>query len=113
MLISVENQPSCFNHLPKHYNWYGLYYKKELYGYIGLEVVGNVASFHTNIKKWTIETSKELHKDWDRLKSLCRKRNVKIAIASNANTNDKKWVKFIKMFGFPEPELVWISQQEI
>ena len=114
MIKQLEQKPEgLFKKLPDHYMWFELYYKKEVYCYIGIEIISVWAAFHMHVIKWNHNITKTFFKDWKTLKATCRELGATTVIASNEDLNDKKWPKFIKMFGFPEPKHLLISNQEI
>lgn len=114
MIKEIKNKPKkVFDHLDDNLHWYGLYYKDFLYAHVGIDIYHDVASFHVDVKVWNHHIYKELTRDWEELKTICRDRGVKILLASNKEIENSKWIKFIKMFGFPEPENVALSKQEL
>ena len=111
MIRFLKTKPMGFDHLPDHYEWFELV-KNSVYAHVGIEIVGEYASFHINVLEWNHNIAKVLRLDWEDLKSYCRLKGATKAVASN-KTEDKLWVKFIKMFGFPEPKIIVISEQEL
>ena len=110
--LSVKPE-GYFTKLPNHYMWFELYHKSEIYCYIGIEIIGMWASLHTHIIRWNHNTVKTLLKDWETLKHICRELGATQAVASNEDLKDKRWPKFIRMFGFAEPQAILISKQEL
>lgn len=114
MIRKIKTKPEkVFDHLPDNYDWYELYYNGTLYAHIGIDICYDIASFHMNVDVWSHNIKKELVYDWKTLKLICKNRGVNFLVASNSNLEDPTWVKFIKMFGFPEPEYMAISKQEL
>jgi len=114
MVKRLDKKPDgYFTKLPDHYMWFELYYKSELYCYVGIEIISIWASFHTHVMKWNHNIAKTLFADWHTLKKICKGLGVTQLIASNENLEDKRWPKFIKMFGFSEPQAILISKQEL
>lgn len=114
MIIQATEKPSgYFEKLPDHYLWFNLFDENGTYAYIGIEVIDKWASFHTHITRWSHGIAKSLKMDWKELVLICKKLGATVAIASNDDMNDTRWPKFIKLFGFPKPQPVLISKQEI
>lgn len=93
--------------------WFGLYYKKEVYAYAAIEILGNFASVHTEMIKWSHRIARTMKIDWEEIKFICRSLGTVEMIASNNDVDDKRWAKFIRLFGFPEPKPILVSRQEI
>jgi len=114
MIIQATEKPKgYFTKLPDHYLWFDLFDEHGTYAYVGIEIIDIWASFHTHIIRWSHCIAKSLKLDWEELVFLCKEKGVKIAVASNEDMNDTRWPKFIKLFGFPEPQTVLISKQEL
>ena len=113
MVKRIDKPEGYFTKLPDHYMWYELTYKNETYCYVGIEIISIWASFHTHVLKWSHNIAKELHYDWKELKFISRSFGATQAIASNDDLDDARWPKFIKMFGFPEPQKIYLSKQEL
>jgi len=93
--------------------WFGLYYKKELYAYAAIEILGAFASLHTELIRWNHNIAKTMQIDWEEIKFICKCLGIKEMVASNNDVNDKRWPKFIRMFGFDSPKPILVSRQEI
>ena len=93
--------------------WFGLYYKKEVYAYAAIEILGNFASVHTEMIKWSHRIARTMKIDWEEIKFICRSLGTVEMIASNNDVDDKRWAKFIRLFEFPEPKPILVSRQEI
>ena len=113
MIKRCEKPEGYFTNLPNHYMWFELYYKDEIYCYAGIEIVDIRASFHTHVLKWNHNIAKQILYDWEDLKFIVKSFGATQAIASNENLEDTRWPKFIKMFGFSEPQKILISIQEL
>lgn len=85
----------------------------EVYGWLGLVFIGDQAGIHTVFRRSIIGIQRQVRKDFERILGSLRSRGIKSLVASNPNTNDHRWPKFIKWLGFPEPELVYISVMEV
>ena len=111
MVKRLEKKP--FEQASDDILWLGLYYKKELYCYFGIELLKHFVSAHAEVVKWNHNIAKMFKIDWEEIKFICKSLGANEIIASNDNLNDKRWPKFIKMFGFSEPKLILVSRQEI
>ena len=110
----LKNKPDgFFKKLPDHYIWLELYDNKGTYGYCGVEIIVPWASIHTEITRWSHKVARSLIEDWKEIKEICRFGGATQAIASNDDMQDDRWFKFIRLFGFPEPQPVLISKQEL
>jgi hypothetical protein len=115
MIRRLEQKPEGkFEKLPNHYMWFDFCNEDGTYAYVGVEIISIWASFHTEVIRWNHNIAKIFKKDWGNLKILAKSRGAKIAIASNENVDDiKRWTKFIKLFGFPKPKTILMSEQEL
>jgi len=115
MVKRLRNKPyGYFKDAPiNNFLWFEFSYKKEPYAYIAIEVIGAFASAHTEMVKWSHNIAKTMKTDWEEIKSICRSLGVKEVVASNNDVNDKRWPKFIRLFGFDEPKPILVSRQEI
>jgi len=115
MVKSLPNKPDGYFEGVNNdtFLWFEFSYKKEPYAYIAIEVIGTFASAHTEMMKWSHNIAKTMRTDWEEIKSICRSLGVKEVVASNNDVNDKRWPKFIRLFGFDEPNPILVSRQEI
>ena len=116
MVKRLSNRPKGYFkqvHNEDNFIWFALYYKKEICAYTAIEVLGLFASIHTEIIKWNHNIARVLKADWEELKFICKRHGVKEVVASNNDVEDKRWPKFIKIYGFPKPEPILVSRQEI
>ena len=114
MVKRLENKPEgYFKEGLDNFMWFGLYYKKEVYGYAAIEIMGTFASVHTEMVRWSHHVARTMKIDWEEIKFICKFLGVIEMIASNNDVNDKRWRKFIRLFGFPEPKPILVSRQEI
>ena len=93
--------------------WFGFYYKNEIYAYVAIELLGSIASVHTEMVRWSHRIARTMQIDWEEIKFICKSFGVVEVVASNNDVNDKRWPKFIRLFGFPEPKPILVSRQEI
>ena len=102
-----------FKKLPDHYIWLQLWDNKGTYGYCGVEIIPPWASIHTEITRWSHKIARSLKEDWKEIKEMCIREGATQAIASNDDIEYDRWPKFIRLFGFPEPQPVLMSKQEL
>jgi len=105
--LHIEEPGSCA--------WHELSIDKtgDVYGWIGVCIIEDQAGLHLVFSGSIIGVYNQAQKDFKGLKRALRDYGVTSIVASNPNTEDKRWPKLIKNFGFPEPELVYISTMEI
>jgi hypothetical protein len=82
--------------------------------YLGVEVVGSIAAIHSDVVRWSHNCAKKIGADWQAWKErYVSEYGIKKIVATFEDATDKKWPKFIKMFGFPEPKAVLFSVMEV
>jgi len=114
MVKRLDKKPEgYFKGSADNFMWFGLYYKKEVYAYAAIEILGTFASLHTEMVKWSHSVARMMKIDWEEIKFICKSLGVVEMVASNNNVNDKRWPKFIRLFGFSEPKPILVSRQEI
>lgn len=112
--ILAEKPSGYFDHLmSENIIWFNCYDKNGTYCFIAIEIAGQIASTHIHIFRWSHGIKKSLAQDWEEIKNICKSNGVQQIIASNQDIDDDRWPKFIKMFGFGVPQLVYMSKQEI
>jgi hypothetical protein len=109
MIRILQEPPECFRHVTAEGVFLEHYNKDGLYAYTMLEFDYTVAGFHLEISRWSPSVLKSLKKDWWEILDICEARGVKKLLAQNTATNDQRWARFIKHFGFPEPIPLLIS----
>ncbi len=115
MIYSLRNKPTgIFEHLQGRHDWIMAFNDDGPYGYMAINMDGQgSAAFHVHMLRWGAMVFKELKKDWPLVKRFCRANECYQLVASNLNISDERWPKFIKYFGFPEPQLIWMSVQRV
>jgi len=84
------------------------------YFYLGFEVYGIFCSVHMKVLRWSHNTVKQGMIDFKHWQNkVLKPKGISRVIASYKNPEDKKMLKFIRLFGFPKPEKVMISTMEI
>jgi hypothetical protein len=115
MVKSLTNKPDGYfkdSHSDS-FLWFEFTYKNDPYAYVAIEVIGAFASAHTEMVRWSHNIAKTMKADWEEIKNICRSLGVKEVAATNNDINDKRWPKFIRLFGFDEPKPILVSRQEI
>lgn len=115
MIRAIKKPDKHFDHLGdgKSWTWFVVYYNDTVCAYVGVEVVGSLAAIHVKVFKWNHNVLKVWREDWAFVKNFCKTRGANTMVASNTDMEDTVWPKFIEMFGFPSPQKVLISNQEI
>ena len=113
-MIRPVQKPSQFKHLKNSVYCYEFSDFNGIYGYLGAEIIGPHCACHVAVLKWSHNIAKHMGSDWlTFIDQYLRPKGVKKITATFPNTTDRTWPKFIKMFGFPEPQKVMISTMEI
>lgn len=114
MIKQLDKKPKgLFQKLPDHYMWFELHDESKAYAYVGIEIIDIWAALHLHILQWNHNILRSILQDWIEIKGICKQFGAKQLVASNDDVHDKKWFKFIRLFGFPEPQHVLISKQRI
>ena len=112
MIKNINTKPDIFNHVPEPTICFSLLDNEKIYGYIIYNVVGELAGIHSEIFKWNHIIARKLKKDFDSTARKVKKLGVKKIVASHLG-KDEKWEKFIKLYGFPKPQLTMMSIKEV
>ena len=116
MLTKLSSRPEVFNHLDNKHLWFKLCFDNCAceYGYMALFFKHDEGLIHIEITRWSISVVRQAKKDWKKVTELCKHNGCKTLIGVNPNPEDKiRWGKFLKLFGFPSPKTVMVSQLEI
>ena len=114
MLASVE-KPECFSEIGADHTFYKLQDDKGLYGYIALYIGPGDAVIHLDLNRFTHKTLKHMLKEFEWVKQVCKHAGCKKILAltkadmSKTGWLDTKWDRLIRLFGFPEAELIKMS----
>lgn len=115
MIYHLRNKPpGIFEHLQGKHDWLMTFNDDGPYGYMAIDMDGRgMAAIHVYPIRWGREVLKDTLRDWKYIKRFLKANKCHRIVASNPDIKDKRWPKFIKYFGFPEPQLVWMSVQEV
>ena len=106
MIREVPERPECFSHIPPEAAnvFVEGFNDRGVYGYLGFNVTGDIAQIHLYIipGKFKPSVFREIKKDWHKVVKMCYVRKAKTIIVINPNP-DKRWFKFIRIFGFNKP----------
>ena len=106
--------PEFFDHLTTITFWVKTSNNKGPYAYCAFNMDGRgSAAVHYHSLRWSSGVAKSLPVDWEVMKGFLKANNCKKIVASYADIEDTRWPKFIKHLGFPEPQLIALSVQEI
>ena len=76
------------------------------YAYVGFEIYANKANLHMLILRWSHNIAKKLKEDWDIHALMLMEFGVDLVVAIGQDAEDKRWHKFVRLFGFPKPQMV-------
>ena len=111
-MITRIDKPEVFSHLEGG-AWFELSREGEAYGYMALMKRCPNADVHIEVTKWGHNALKHLKASvLPELKEMCRVNGVEKLVAKKM-AGDSRWPKFIKHFGFSEPECIMASYLEI
>ncbi len=114
MVVETENKPDCFSHLPDKCRWFDAFLENgEQYGCFALHKDEGSVGVHLEISKWSIAVMKELKRERFAIIREAKRMGVNYIYAVNKNYKDKLWGRFIRHFGFPKPDIIALSSQEI
>jgi hypothetical protein len=118
MLEYIDYKPKCLEYIKDDMICFKSSYSvnskaSQVYMYIGIQIFNEKCSLHIDVSRWNHKAYREILYDWECLKKYLIKQGIKKAIASFAEIESKNWPKFIKLFGFPEPNQILISEQEL
>lgn len=85
----------------------------EPYAYTGFEIYSNRARVHMHILRWSHTIAKNLKADWNLHGLMLLELGVDNIIAINEDAEDKRWYKFIRLFGFGKPIMVQQAKLKI
>lgn len=111
----LRNKPlAIFDHLHDGHVWIVAYNHQGVYGFMAIDIDGRgSAAIHIHPVRWSRDVLQSSLADWKKVKRFLKVNKCTQVVASNPDTEDERWPKFIKYFGFPEPMLVWLSVQEV
>lgn len=92
--------------------YFELVYKDSPYAYFAFQLFKDTTVLHNEVIVWNHNVAKQAQADFKYILDFLKKIGMKQVIALYPSI-DKKWIKFIKMFGFPEPEHLLKSVKEI
>ena len=112
MLAKVNNIPKEFHGIKDIVGVWACFNELDPYGDVCLqEIEANKVAIHLNITTWYKSLIPVMIDDFKYLLTLCQ--NYDYIVASNPDVDDKRWRKFIKLFGCPKPIKMQISVMEI
>ena len=86
------------------------------YCYLGLDfMLEDVVMVHLEVTRWSHTILKSLLDDWEDSKNFMRKKGAKQAFTTREGTIEehRRWLKFIKHFGFDNPQPQVTLAQEL
>ena len=117
MISEVRNKPSVFGHLETACRWFEAYETgcSSPYAYWALQYGDDKSiGIHLEVMCWSHNILRQMivH-DWPWLKNEAKKMGATTLFAANKNYQDERWPKLIKHFGFPKPQVLALSVQEV
>ena len=111
MIFECE-RPEIMKHLPEYFMYINLQDSIGIYGYMGFHISKDMAGLHCEIIRWNKSVAMQLKKDFDKVKKKLKSIGINKIVASYKEKSEK-WEKFIKLYGFPKPELIYMSTLEV
>lgn len=112
-MIQETDSPDCMGDPSTTKTYFALSDSKDIYAYLCLDIRHDGALVHMEIKRWSISVRKQMEQDWNEVLMFCVKKDVSRIVAANYDYQDKRWVKFIGIFGFPKPKILAVSEREL
>jgi hypothetical protein len=115
-MIRQIDRPEVFKHLPDHLYCMEAYNDDGVYAYFGLDLsTPEWAALHLSVEKFNHVILKKMLQDWRLVKRIIKRVGVERVVASNEGVlgDHRKWIKFIKHFGFEDVTEIVTSVQEI
>lgn len=79
-----------------------------------LEIVKPQATIHFDVQRWNRKVAVTILEDWEEIKEILKNEGVKNILVTYMDIKkEKKWAKFIQLFGFPEPRHILISNMRL
>ena len=118
MIVAMINKPDkIFDHLSDEakYYWFEI---SDLLGpayYVGIGTIKGQkeAAIHFEVLRWSVDILRGMKQHWPFVVAFAKHLGCSALVAANWEYLDKRWPKLIKHFGFPQPKIMAISQQEI
>ena len=120
LLKSLHKKPKVFEHLTDKYDyiWFEMANPQGAVAYVAAQISQQSAGIHCEVVKWNHHSRKIIADDWKMLKAYLKTIGIrelfvlKEITPTNQKTTDKL-IKFIKLYGFPEPNKYYLSKLEI
>jgi hypothetical protein len=115
MIRRLYKKPDTgFEHLAEDYTWLECYDYNGPYCVVAIDIANNgIAALHAKMSRWNHHVLKSFLIDWEKIKRICKSKDCNLLVVTTRNTQDKKWQKFVSLFGFKKTDLLLVSQQEI
>lgn len=117
IVISTKRPLEVFDHIgtaEDHY-WFEVSDIDGIALYVSLGRIkgSRLGNVHLEVLRWSSTILKGMMVLWPTIVALAGHIGCHSLIAANWDYEDKRWPKLIKHFGFPEPKIMSISQQDI
>ena len=115
MIIRLKEKPEkVFDHIDMDCIWLEGHDDFGLFGYGALKFVDGRGSYHLEFTRFSMGVYESMKRDWPEFISICKENGCKVlSVAPTGDVDLKQWTKLIKLFGFPEPKLIPISEMKI
>jgi len=111
MLEKLSCKPNGFDHIPQGEN--NLSWEVTVEGkhcaYVVVQRIKTYGYIHVEMPKWSAAVGATMIQDFELLKDTLRSNGIKTLIAGNGAHDEKRWTKFITLFGFPKPARYLVS----
>ena len=114
MIIEHALRPLALSHLRDHdYVYFEIRDAEDgTYAWLACWFKGDEAQLHVQVTKWTRRTYKKMQQDWDDFLVYCDRRGCRLINAAG-DVDDVKLAKFMRLFGFPDPQKIIYSTMEV
>ncbi len=113
MINKLTYRPEEMKHLFADNVFFAVSDENGVYCYVALGLKHNEGLVHINVLRWSKTVRKAILMDWELILKYCRAHGCKRLTAANDDYQDKRWPKFIKLFGFPPPRIIALAQREV
>jgi len=109
-MIQETESPDCMGEASPTKTYFALSDDKGVFAYLCVDKRHNQALIHLKMLRWSALIRKEMEQDWNEVLMFCIKNGINSLAAVNDDYKDKRWAKFIGIFGFPEPTTYAVSE---
>jgi len=107
-----EKPKEYFNGLSDNCLYFEVLYKDRPYAYLAFQILNDSAIIHNEIIEWNHKIAKVAKIDFEYVSGFLKTIGIKKVEAFYPKI-EKRWGKFIKIFGFSEPEYLMRATKEL